>query len=107
MLAELRSRHGDHPVLLETEADFTDDPATQRELYRRALQQAELGGLITYSIRISLARVLLDNFKLPDEALAELMACEAELEPHADAAEQQKWAELVGECREQVPRGRI
>ena len=35
VLAGLRARYGDHPVLLETEADFTEDDAESAALYGR------------------------------------------------------------------------
>ena len=49
----MRARHGEHPVLFETEADFEDDPLRQVDLYRAAVQVAEQHGLPTLSIRIS------------------------------------------------------
>ena len=51
LLAGLRERHGDHPVLLETMADYTEAAADRVPLYRRAVEIAELHGLPTLSIR--------------------------------------------------------
>ncbi|MDY3557282.1 hypothetical protein R5W24_006470, partial [Gemmata sp. JC717] len=45
VLGGLRARHGDHPVLLETQADFADDGPERVALYRRAVAVAEAHGL--------------------------------------------------------------
>src|SRR5687767_5383934 len=55
LLIDLRERHGDHPVLLETAADDTEDDAEGATLYRRAVGIAEANGLQTLSIRVALA----------------------------------------------------
>jgi hypothetical protein len=57
VLSELRVLHGDHPVLLETEADFAEDDAERVALYRWAAGIAESHELPTLGIRLSLARV--------------------------------------------------
>lgn len=97
VLAGLRARHGDHPVLLETQADFAEDDADRIALYRRAAGIAEANGLPTLSIRLSLARVLLDDGE-PEAALAELLACESEL-AEGDESERASWAGLAAEAR--------
>src|SRR2546421_12702629 len=56
LLAEVRQRRGDHPVLWELEADFTSDPEVAADLYRRAEKAACEAGLPTLSIRLSLGR---------------------------------------------------
>jgi hypothetical protein len=101
VLGELRAWHGDHPVLLETEADFTEDDAEQVALYRRAASIATAHGLPTLSIRLSLARVLLDAAE-PGAALAELLACEGEL-VGGDESERSSWAELAVAARQAEP----
>ena len=73
----LRARHGDHPVLLETAADFTDDDAEGVILYRRAVEIAEANGLPTLSIRVALASNLM-SLGEPAAALEELHACGGE-----------------------------
>lgn len=40
VLVDLKKRHGNHPVLLETEADFTEDTAGAICLYRQARDAA-------------------------------------------------------------------
>ncbi len=103
VLARLRTRYGEHPVLLETEADYLpDDPPACVALYRRACRIALAGGLPTYSIRIALAYVLLEDLGQPGPALQELLACQADLPLHADAWEQKQWAELAAECSRQA-----
>lgn len=99
VLDELRRNYGDHPILLETEGDFSDDPRQQRELYRRAIWLAEENTLPTLSIRISLARVLLQDFGDPDEAARELTACEYEWRISDDQSERRNWAEAMSECK--------
>jgi hypothetical protein len=84
VLAELRDKYGDHAVLRETEADFADDPRERRELYEAAERLALRAGLVTYSIRTALARLLLEEFGDPIAAREKLMACEPELASHAD-----------------------
>jgi hypothetical protein len=101
VLAGLRARYGDHPVLLETEADFAGDDSERVTLYRRAASIAAAHGLATLSIRLSLARVLLDLGK-PEAALAELLACEGELGEN-DESERTSWAELVAEAKRVEP----
>lgn len=98
ILEALRIRYGDHPVLLETAADFRDLPTNQVELYRAALKLAEQNQLPTRSIRISLARVLLEDFDEASAAAAELMACEREMRTDADASELAEWSKLLGQC---------
>lgn len=94
VLAGLRVRYGEHPVLLETEADLlTDDDAERVALYQRAADIAAALGLPTRSIRLSLAESLLDLDRRA-AAVAELAACEREL-PDGDEWERQEWAELV------------
>lgn len=102
VLADLRARYGDHPVLLETEADFTEDDSESAALYQRAVGIAEANGIQTLSIRLSLARVLLD-LNRPADAAAELLACEGEL-PGGDEFDQVAWLELVTETKKFEPR---
>ena len=60
VLTTLRKRYGDHPVLLETEADFIDDESERIELYQRAIDIAIEEGLPTETIRESLIRLRLN-----------------------------------------------
>jgi hypothetical protein len=106
VLDELRQRHGDHPILIETEADFCDDPSLQREMYGSAIQLAEANVLPTYTIRISLAGVLLTDFDDPIAAASELMSCEPELATRADEWETRQWHELMQKCRERTEKER-
>src|SRR3954464_8489759 len=57
LLVELRDRHGNHPLLWETEAASPRAPEAAAALYRRAEDLAVAGDLPTLSIRVSLARV--------------------------------------------------
>lgn len=51
---ELRAKYGQHPVLLETEADFCDDELESLELYNRALALADAHQLPKDTIQSSL-----------------------------------------------------
>ena len=104
VLADLRSRYGAHPVLLETEADYTDDPAARVALYERAKQAAQTGGLVTYSIRMALAQVL-SGLGHPQRAMQELMACRYEVMTHGDDWERNDWQSLHAECVNQIEGG--
>jgi hypothetical protein len=97
VLAEVRTRRGDHPVLWEAEADFTPDPRAAAELYANAERAAQAAGLPTLSIRLSLARLLAKELSQPDGARATLAACADEL---ASATEEQcaAWTELFAAC---------
>ena len=98
VLAELRATYGQHPVLLETEADFTDEPSQQVQMYEQAKQLAQAEGLVTYSICVSLARVLLEGVDNAEQAYRELLACRDEVVNHADESDRTEWAELKAEC---------
>ncbi|CAN5328633.1 hypothetical protein BH11PLA2_BH11PLA2_01380 [soil metagenome] len=95
VLAGLRDVYGNHPVLLETEADFTEDEHDSITLYRQATDIASQHSLPTFSIRLSLAQVLFDIGD-PSAANQELLACEAELVA-CDEWEKTEWANLMRE----------
>jgi hypothetical protein len=101
VLAEVRERCGDHPILWELEADFTSDPAVAAKLYRRAEKAAVEDGLPTLSIRLSLARLLFKELGCTREARAALLACSEEL---AQANEKQSaaWSELLAACDQRM-----
>jgi hypothetical protein len=95
VLAGLRARYGGHPALLETEADFAEDEEERAALYRRAVRLAVAHGLPTLSIRLSLARLLLDT-GLREAARVELLSCAGEARA-SDEPDQAAWAEMVAE----------
>ncbi|WP_020474908.1 hypothetical protein [Zavarzinella formosa] len=97
-LNNLRERHGDHPILAETAADFIDDPVEREELYRHAARLSLANELPTYSIRISLAQLLLDTGRRA-EARETLLACEGEL-TIADDWDRTWWSELYKDSSE-------
>jgi hypothetical protein len=98
VLADLRARYGELPILLETEADFTDAPACQLELYQRAKRIAVENKLSTASIRVALARLLLEDFGQSEQALEELRACQAEIQAEADESKRREWSKLMDEA---------
>lgn len=98
VLASLRQEYGDHPVLLETEADFEQDPAKRVCLYRLALEMANRQQVSTLSIRISLARVLIESFGDTHQAKVELLMCRLELTEHGDESDVGEWHELIRRC---------
>ena len=95
LLETLRDRYGEHPILLETTADFCDDHSLQLDLYRRAIRLAEGHNLPTLSIRISLASVLLQDFHDQSEAARELLACESEVATWGDKSQKREWCQLL------------
>ena len=97
VLAQLRARYGDHPVLLETEADFLEDHGERLRLYQQAVCNAVANGLPTLSIRLSLARLLLEMGRR-SAARDELFACEGEV-CEGDESERAQWAELVAQSK--------
>jgi len=95
VLHDLRAKYGDHPILLETEADFADHDVESKKLYRAAIAIADTHGLPTLSIRLSLARLLLQTGET-DGAITELSACAREL-PHADDWQREDWLDMIAE----------
>jgi hypothetical protein len=102
ILNEVRQRHGHHPILWEMEADFTPEPRAAAELYVRAERAAEAMGRATLTIRLALARLLVDEMGQPEGAKLTLQSCVAEL-PHATNAQCAVWAELLAKCENQIP----
>jgi hypothetical protein len=98
VLSGLRDRYGEHPVLFETEADYAEVPAERVELYERARQIAIDGGWVTYSIRLSLARVLLEDLGESARARQELAACRDEVMECDDASTRREWEVLDAAC---------
>jgi hypothetical protein len=98
VLATLRNRHGDHPVLLETEADYADNTQERLRLYRRAIVVAELNELPTLTIRLSVAQLLIDTGDR-DKALEELIACQGETKT-ADSYYAGEWSRLRAELQD-------
>ncbi len=101
LLAGLREQHGDHPVLLETIADYTDDDQERALLYRQAVDIAVPNGLPTLSTRLFYARVLL-NLGQPATAREELLACEREL-PDGSEWDRTEWSDLLDEASQAEP----
>jgi hypothetical protein len=100
VLDELRKNYGEHPILIETAADFCNDPNSRLKMYRCAIQIAENNNLPTLSIRLSYAKVLLQDFKYQSEALSELNACKPELINNKDEYVLQEWNELLRQASE-------
>jgi len=94
VLDELEAIYGEHPILTETRADFSDTDEDSIRLYYRALELAEADDLPTYTIRLSLAPRLLD---LGDRvaAVVQLEACEGE----GDDWDRDNWAELMARAK--------
>lgn len=102
LLDTFRVTHGDHPILLETHADFEQSPSLRIELYRKALAGALLHQLSTFSIRIPLAQALSEDFQDHDAALAELLACEQECQQDGDDYEREQWLTLYKEIQRKL-----
>ena len=99
-LALLAEHYGEHPTLIETEADFTHVAVERVELYEKAKRFAIQNQLPTLTIRISLARVLLGDFQQPAKARIELLACEHELVPYGDEYYSKEWLATLAACAE-------
>ncbi len=93
LLSRLRAKYGDHPILLETEADFWQDPGDRWRLYEAARDIATRESLPSYSICLELAELSLE-FGDHANAKAQLHRCEAELNRLADPGDNARWAEL-------------
>lgn len=98
VLAELAEEYGTHPVLLETAADFTSDPHERVDLYRQARQLAVANDLPSFTILISLARVLIDELAQAPAAREYLLECKDEIDSLADDGEQREWRDLLARC---------
>lgn len=96
----MKLRYGDHPVLIETLADFHDDPQVRRRLYRRAIRIAVRHGLPAFTMRIYLARLLLEEFHDPRRALLQLQQCESEVLQSRDNDYISMWRELMSLLRD-------
>ncbi len=97
LLGGLQKRHGDHPVLLETMADYMEDAAERIPLYRRAAEIAEAHGLPTLSIRLALTNVLVHDLGDSVAALEELHGCGSDA-PDGCEIERREWASLLAEA---------
>jgi len=102
VLESLRRKCGKHPILIETAADFCDDPTARERLYRDAIQLAEANALSTMSIRLSLASLLLLEIGEPAQAMQQLKACEVEVSKDGDDYERQNWIELMDAASKQI-----
>jgi hypothetical protein len=102
ILSELRGRKGNHPILWETEADFTLEPRPAADLYVRAERAAVERRLPTLTIRLSLARLLIDEMGRPAAGRATLLACADEL-PQASEAQCAAWSALLAACTPDSP----
>jgi hypothetical protein len=97
LLADLRDTHGDHPFLLELVADYTEDDDDGRVvLYRQALNIASANDLPTFSILLTLARLLLEMGD-PLAAMTELRAAE-KLMLNLRVSEQRELNDLIKSC---------
>lgn len=98
LLEDLRARYGEHPILLETKADFTNDVGERMALYERAKGISLANGLPTLSIRLSMARVFLDELGQPAAARRELLGCHPELDSDPDTSIRREWTELLAQA---------
>jgi hypothetical protein len=99
-LCELMEKYGEHPVLLETLADFAEDPNERLSLYWKALKLSVKHEMPTLTIRIFLAELLIEEFQDAKEARQVLKDGEDEF---LDREEEPEWvskfAELWWQCR--------
>lgn len=100
VLSALRGRYGPHPLLLETQADFETDVVQRVKLYVGALALALQEGLPTFTIRLSLARVLVRDIGEALLARRHLLLCKQAVEAYGDEAERAEWQELWALCHD-------
>jgi uncharacterized protein (DUF2336 family) len=103
VLSGLTAKYGEHPILIETAADFEVETQDRIDLYERAAALAEQHGLPTYTIVLSLAQVLIEDRAQLAAAHARLLACQAEVAELGDEYEQREWQELINKCAPQPP----
>jgi Ni,Fe-hydrogenase I large subunit len=84
IIKKLETKYGRHPVLVETLADFTDDPKERKKLYTEALEIATKHGLPTISIRNTFATLLIEEFQDHSMANQILEPTDREIEQHDD-----------------------
>jgi N-methylhydantoinase B/oxoprolinase/acetone carboxylase alpha subunit len=99
VIRDLRKEYGDHPVLMETWADFLGSPERKRRLYCRAIRISMQHRLPTLTIRISYARLLFDSFHDSPNAIVQLQRCEREVLEVGDEYDKSSWNELMEEIR--------
>lgn len=87
---------GDRPWLLETLADFHDDPQESHELYARASRLARARGEPCHTIHLSWVRLLLDDLQRPADARQKLLECEDDIRESGDESELREFQELLG-----------
>src|SRR5687767_6567156 len=102
ILLELRQRYGTHPLFFELEADFTQNPRDAADLYVWAERTALLHGLPTLSIRLSLARLLIEELGRSALGRETLLACQDEL-PLANERQCAAWNNLLAKCTSEEP----
>jgi hypothetical protein len=98
LLHNLQATYGEHPILLETEADYADGANERIALYERAKVVALREGLPSWSVRIELANLYLDEWKDIGLARQELLACREEVAVKGDEHEKTRWRELLARC---------
>jgi len=94
-LHDLRGTYGDHPILLETEADFCDDTEESIRLYADALSIASENDLPTGSICLSYARLLIENQRDIAKAQMLLESCRESIHVDADSTAIGEYEELT------------
>ena len=99
-ISRLRAIHGDHPALLETLADSTDEPTEQFRLYAQAAARARATGFPAYTILLSWAEALADEGRL-DAVLPLLEESADEMAAWGDEDERKIHRELRDRCREE------
>jgi hypothetical protein len=102
-MVKWEEKYGEHPFILEHKADFAEEPEEKRKLYTRALELAVANGLETITIRIWLARLLLEEFGDASSAMQMLSDGQHEVfEADQDEDWIRDYGELVEECRKRL-----
>ena len=99
MMIKWEKKYGEHPWILEHQADFAQNHRRKRELYERALDLAVKRCRATLTIRLSLAELLLDEFDDAVSALRVLMDGQLEV---VEKAQETDWIRMYQETRERI-----
>jgi uncharacterized ferritin-like protein (DUF455 family) len=100
VLKRLRLKYGEHSILVETEADFSDDPAERHALYVHALELAQRDGLPSFTIRLSFASSLHNEDANKKQVVEQLVACKDEIQKMGEDSDRKKWAELMNAVKD-------
>ena len=99
VLDDLERKFGQHPVIVETRADFVDDERERIRLYTIARIEAERMHIPIHTIQISLADVYVEFLDDPDQAIIELNRCAEDVAAFGHEHERKDFDKLKKKCQ--------